>query len=307
MIFILGLRTMKLQLPFVAIGAMIALSISAQAEDQSPPPTMGQVLEHSSAEDWARFDSDNLYYMEVGTGRVVIATSPDYAPIHSSNLSELAQEGFYDGLNIYRVQENYVVQWGDIDETKDTKRGKRGIAAEFEHENVSDIPFTQLPDQDGYAAKTGFSGPFYTARLEDDSKGWLTHCPGALGMARDTDPNSGGTELYVVIGHAPRHLDRNTTVFGRVIWGMEHLSTLKRGTGPLGFYEDEKERVGVTSIRRESDVPESERINLEYFRTDTPAFSQLVESRRNRREEWFHYASGYVELCNIPIPVREVQ
>ena len=145
---------MRLHLPATALSIIFALSITAQAEEPTPP-TMGQVLEQASAEDWAQFDSDHLYYMELETGRVIIATSPDYAPIHAENLSKLAQEKFYDGLNIYRVQENYVVQWGDIDETRETKQGKRGIPAEFERSNVSDLPFTQLLDADGYAEQVG--------------------------------------------------------------------------------------------------------------------------------------------------------
>jgi peptidylprolyl isomerase len=134
---------------------------------------------------------------------------------------------------------------------------------------------------------------------------WLVHNYGMVGAGRDNAPDSGGgTELYVVIGHAPRHLDRNVTLLGRVLQGMELLSGLPRGSGAMGFYEKAEERVPIKSIRVAADVPESERSALEILRTDTKTFQALIESRRNRREEWFQFQAGHIELANVPIPVR---
>jgi peptidylprolyl isomerase len=126
-----------------------------------------------------------------------------------------------------------------------------------------------------------------------------------VGAGRDNDVDSGGgTELYVVIGHAPRHLDRNVTLVGRVVQGMELLSALPRGTGALGFYEKPEQRVPIRSIRIASDVPPPQRTELEILRTDTPTFTAYVEARRNRREEWFKVPAGHVDVCNVPIAVR---
>jgi peptidylprolyl isomerase len=134
---------------------------------------------------------------------------------------------------------------------------------------------------------------------------WLVHCYGMVGAGRDNAPDSGGgTELYVVIGHAPRQLDRNVTLFGRVVQGMELLSALPRGTGALGFYEKPEQLVPIKSIRVAADVPESERSDLEIWRTDTAAFRDLIESRRNRLEPWFQLPAGRVEIGNIPVPAR---
>jgi peptidylprolyl isomerase len=91
---------------------------------------------------------------------------------------------------------------------------------------------------------------------------------------------------------------------GRVLKGMELLSVLPRGSGPLGFYEKPEQHVPIKSIKVAADVPEAERAALEVMRTDTAAFADLIESRRNRREDWFLAKSNYVELCNVPIPVR---
>ena len=107
-----------------------------------------------------------------------------------------------------------------------------------------------------------------------------------------------------MIGHAPRHLDRNVTLLGRVVQGMPLLSALPRGTGALGFYEHAEQRVPIKSIRVAADVPATERTAIEVMRTDTTIFQKLIESRRNRREEWFHTPAGRIEIGNVPIPVR---
>jgi peptidylprolyl isomerase len=111
----------------------------------------------------------------------------------------------------------------------------------------------------------------------------------------------------VVTGHAPRHLDRNITLVGRVVKGMDLLSSLPRGTGPLGFYEKPSQYVPIKRMRVAADVPEHLRTNLELLRTDTPTFTAFVDARRNRREEWFLDPVGRIELCNVPLPVREIK
>ena len=184
------------------------------------------------------------------------------------------------------------------------KQGKRALPPEFERAS-KDLAFTRLPDVDGYAPQVGFSGGFPAGRDEKRGRAWLAHCYAMVGAGRGGTVDSGsGAELYVVIGHAPRHLDRNITLVGRVLQGMEHLTTLPRGTGPLGFYEDASQHVPIRAIRVAADVPDAERTKLEVLRTDTATFTALVESRRNRRDDWFKVPAGHVELCNVPIPVR---
>src|SRR5205823_2247081 len=108
------------------------------------------------------------------------------------------------------------------------------------------------------------------ARDPKSGRAWLAHCYAMVGAGRgDTADSGSGAELYVVIGHSPRHLDRNVTLLGRVVEGMELLSTLPRGTGPLGFYEDPKQYVFIPKVRLAADVPAAERTALELLRTDT--------------------------------------
>jgi peptidylprolyl isomerase len=285
-------------------AALAAAEPAAPAPAAAKPPTSAEILAASAASDWRALDPHNTLYMDLPTGRVIIELAPLFAPHHVANVEALAHEGYFDGLWIMRSQENYVVQWGDPDEKKPVRDAKRTLAAEFERP-LRDLNLIRLPDPDTYAPQTGFVDDFPVAADPTLGRAWLTHCYGMVGAGRDNDVDSGGgTELYVVIGQAPRQLDRNVTLLGRVVRGMELLSVLPRGTGALGFYEHPGERMSIKSVRVAADVPESERTPLEVLRTDTPTFAAYVEARRNRREEWFKVPAGRLDVCNLQVPVR---
>ena len=240
----------------------------------------------------------------------MIELAPAFAPRHTANIKALAREGFFDGLAVVRVQDNYVAQWADPHEDDPQKRRvpkkpRPAPPAEFSVPWSESLAFTPLPDADGYAPVAGFAGGFPAARDPAANQAWLAHCYGALGVARGNEPGSGDdTSLYVVIGHAPRQLDRNITLAGRVLQGIELLSSLPRGPGPLGFHEKPEQMTPIRSVRVAADLPPGERSEIEVLRTDTATFARLVESRRNRREEWFQRPAGHIELCNVPVPVR---
>jgi peptidylprolyl isomerase len=281
-----------------AFGAAPVPSVSPKAM------TIEQVLAASSPSDWRRLDPDNTLYMELPGGRVVIELAPQFAPHHVANVEALAAEKYYDGLPIERAQDNYVVQWGDQAGKKPVGNAQRTLAAEFERP-LRGLAITKLPDPDTYAPEVGFVDGFPVAADSQVGRAWLVHCYGMVGAGRDTDVDSGGgTELYVVIGQAPRHLDRNVTLLGRVVAGMPVLSVMPRGNGALGFYEHPEERTPIRSVRLAADVPASERTQLEVLRTDTPTFAAYVEARRNRHDTWFKVPAGRIDVCNVPIPVR---
>lgn len=275
------------------------------AEDAPKPKTTSEVLSASSPSDWRQLDPLRTLYMELPSGRVIIELAPEFAPDHVANILQLVREGYFDGLAIVRAQDNYVVQWGDPEGTRALRSAKKTLPAEFARP-AKGLPFTPLPDTDTYAPQAGFSNGFAAARDTASGTAWLTHCYGAVGAGRDTDADSGGgAELYAVIGHSPRHLDRNVTLVGRVVKGIELFSVLPRGTGDLGFYETPGERTPIKAMRVAADVPKGERTELEVLRTDTPTFAALVESRRNRTDDWFKHSWGRAEVCNVPVPVRE--
>jgi peptidylprolyl isomerase len=302
-------------LPGIFGPSVVALLVSTNSlvsSDTVPhkAPIMADVLAASSAGDWRALDPENTLYVEFASGRVVIELAPAFAPKHVANVKALARERYYDGLAIVRVQDNYVVQWADPNAEKpeiarQIQHAHKTLPAEFDRALDLTLPFTPLPDKDVYAPEVGFSAGFPVARDRDTGKMWLVHCYGMVGAGRDNAPDSGGgTELYVVIGHAPRHLDRNVTLLGRVVQGMELLSALPRGTGAMGFYEKAEQRLPIKSMRVAADVPEEERSHLEIMRTGTAAFRDLIESRRNRREDWFQVQAGHVEIGNVPVPAR---
>ena len=178
------------------------------------------------------------------------------------------------------------------------------MAAEFERP-LRGLTITKLADPDSYASVVGFLDGFPVAADPALGRAWPVHCYGMVGAGRDNDVDSGGgTELYVVIGQAPRHLDRNVTLLGKVVQGMELLSVTPRGSGALGFYEHPEQRIPIKSIRVAADVPAAQRTELEVLRTDTPTFLAYVGARANRVEEWFKVPAGHVDVCNVPVPVR---
>lgn len=268
--------------------------------------TMSSVLEASNASDWRALKQDLALYMTLDGGTVVIELAPEFAPEHVANIRTLVSEKYFDGLSIIRSQDNYVAQWGDPNSDSESARdygsASPQLAAEFYRERAG-IEFAAIRSDDAYADEVGFVKGFPVGR--DRKRAWLVHCYAMMGVGRGNEEDSGnGASLYVVTGHAPRHLDRNVTLAGRVVHGMEHLSSLPRGTGPLGFYEDEGQNVPIRRIRLGSDLDEDEQLRLELLKTGTETFAQLVDARRYRREEWFADPMGRISLCNVPLPVR---
>ena len=286
-------------------GAVLAADAPAQKAK-----TMADVLAASKPSDWRALDPANTLYIDLAAGRVVMELAPAFAPLHAENIRTMAREHYFDGLAILRVQDNFVTQWGDPDGDKPEKahpfgKASKTLAPEFERAIAKDLPFTPLPDGDVYAPEVGFSNGMPAARDRKSDKTWLAHCYGMVGAGRDVGVETGpGSELYVVIGQAPRQLDRNIALVGRVVQGMELLSALPRGTGALGFYEKPEQRVPIKSVRLAAEVPAAERTNLEVLRTDTQTFTDLVEARRNRRDDWYKVPAGKIDLCNVPIPAR---
>jgi cyclophilin family peptidyl-prolyl cis-trans isomerase len=296
--------------PLVARAAEPA---PAASPTPTPAPLVGMpaVLEASKPSDWRPLDPENTLYLELATGRVVIELAPAFAPNHVANVKTMVRAGYFDGLAIMRSQENYVVQWGDphaddAAKAKSIGAAKKSLQAELDRA-ATGLPFTKLPDGDVYAPEVGFSDGLPVARNPKTGRAWLAHCYAMVGAGRGNTLDSGnGAELYVVIGHSPRHLDRNVTLLGRVVQGMDLLSTMPRGKAPMGFYTEDAQLVPLKSIRVAADVPANERVALEMLRTDTPTFQKLVEVRRNRPEDWFVTKAGKIELCNVPLPVRPV-
>jgi peptidylprolyl isomerase len=257
--------------------------------------------------EWRALDPENTLYMELDVGRVVIELAPQFAPNHVENIKTLVRENYFDNQRINRVQDNFVTQWGESMGAKPFRKAKRQLFPEFMRP-AEGLNFTRMPDADSYAPQTGFVDGFPAARESEKGQAWAVHCYGMIGVGRDTPADSGnGAELYAVIGHAPRQLDRNVTIVGRAVQGMQYLSSLPRGTKSMGFYERRDQHTVIKSIRVAADLPEAEREPIEALRTDSQRFAAQLEAKRNSKDEWYKVPAGHLDVCNVNLPVRRVR
>ena len=296
----------------LALALSFAIATPALAQDAATPKyrSAKEIIDAAPASAWRELDPANTLYMELPAGRVIIELAPGFAPAHVANIKTMARGGFWDGLTIYRSQDNFVIQFGDAEgeeagKAKPYPAGTRThLPAEFTRSD-KDVRFDKLPDVDGWAAQVGFIDGMPSARDPKAGKAWIAHCYGVLGAGRNNAPDSSiGAELYVVTGQAPRALDHQLTVVGRVVKGMELLSVTPRGPEPMGFYEKPEHRAPIVSIKLASDVPEAQRTPLQLLRTDSQAFIDATEARRNRVDGFYTVPAGHIDLCNVALPVR---
>jgi peptidylprolyl isomerase len=285
--------------PLLAAGFLLAAA--------TPPPAAlspTQIVAAAPAGAWRAVAPENLLLMDLANGgHVAIELAPDFAPAHVANIRMLVRGHWFDANAIVRVQDDYVVQWGGADEKKPLPPGvAEHLPAEYERP-LAGLALRPLGYPDGYAPRVGHVDGWPVA--SDGRSAWLTHCYGTVGVGRDMPPDTGtGAELYAVMGQAPRQLDRNITIVGRVLAGMEAMTALPRGTGDLGFYTDPAQRTGIVRARIAADVPEAERPRYQVMRSDAPAFAAYVQARANRRDPFYVRPAGAIDLCNAPVPVR---
>lgn len=299
--------------PALLALALAAVVIAPAIAQDAPPPkprTPQEIINAAPASAWRDLDPANTLYLELATGRVIIELAPGFAPEHVANIKTMARGGFWDGLTIYRSQDNFVVQFGDAEgeeagKAKPYPAGTRThLPAEFTR-SAAGVPFDRLPDVDGWAPQVGFADGFPVGRDPSTERMWIAHCYGVVGAGRNNAPDSSiGAELYAVIGQAPRALDHQLTVVGRVVQGMELLSVIPRGPAPMGFYTDPAKRTPILSIRLASEVPAAQRTPLQLLRTDSQAFIDATEARRNRKDDFYTQPPGHIDLCGVPLPVR---
>ena len=335
--------------------AALALALPLSAQDETPAPSPGLIVAAAPDSEWVAIPAEDLLVMTLapdadGKQREVVIQlmPPPFSQGWISNIRTLARANWYDGISVNRVQDNYVVQWGDpnydnpeadgeektlpeglraMEETAYNAdydpalfdslwyRGKRAAVMEI----LPRPPATTEPTRfiDPYSDAFSFVGAFpvgvsmnrprSSPLISKPEKVWPVHCYGMVGVGRNYSPDTGsGAELYTVIGQAPRHLDRNIALVGRIVSGMEHLSSLPRGTGALGFYTEDEfdKRTPILTVRVASDLPEADQPNFEFLDTESESFARYAEARANRRDPFFIVPAGGADVCNIPVPTR---
>src|SRR5260221_282657 len=282
--------------------AAVAMSLSTLAPGQD-------ILKDSPASYSRDLDPEYTLYLELPAGRVAIELAASYAPANVEAVRKLAREKYFDASFVTRSQDNYVVQWARADDDERAKamaKVKVKVKPEFSRAMDAKLPFTRLAYPDTYAPEVGFSNGFPVARDPKTRRTWLVHCYGAVRVGRGHEAGSGnGSQLYPVSGPSPRGLERNITLVGRVVRGMELLSVMPRGTGAMGFYEKPSQPIAIREMRLAANLPAGERLDLQALRTESATFKAYVESRANRREEWFKEPIGRLGVCNLTLPIRE--
>ncbi|MBC8296232.1 MAG: peptidylprolyl isomerase [Pelagibacterales bacterium] len=153
---------------------------------------------------------ENVMILKLKDGDVEIKLFPEAAPNHVERIKKLANNGSYDNVVFNRVIDGFMTQAGDV---------------QFGNSSSSNFDLN-------LAGTGGSNLPDLNAEFND-----IPHEKGTLSMARSSDPNSANSQFFICLDNAP-HLDRNYTVFGKVIKGMEFVENIKRGNGPNGSVSD---------------------------------------------------------------------
>ncbi|WP_121114823.1 peptidylprolyl isomerase [Croceibacterium ferulae] len=323
-----------------AAAALAALIPATSASAQTPvePPTPASIIAAAPAADWRAIDPADLLVMDLAPDRegqarqvIIQLLPPPFSQGWVENIRTLAAAHWWDGTSVYRVVDNWVAQWGaGEDEAGQSKALPAGIVPVPESAYVTavrrgpedgyDHVLTGRGGQDGredivvsrwldpYAIGAHVAGWPIALDSEGDGTAWPVHCYGAVGVARDLSPDTGtGAELYAVIGHAPRQLDRNIAVVGRVIEGIEHLSVLPRGTGEAGVYRTAAEHTPIRSVRTGDALPAAEQPRFQYLAPRSDSFARYLAVKANRQDTFYKVPAGGVDLCNAPVPIRRME
>ena len=288
--------------------SLILLAAAATLIGAAPPKllTPSDIVAAAPTAAWRTISPDDLLVIDLKNGgRVVVQLAPAFAPVHVANIRGLARSEYWNGAAIYRVQDNYVAQWGNNDSDKAFPAGVVAKPPAEYTRPLKGLAIRPLGYADPYAPAAGYASGWPVAY--SPKAGWanLAHCYGSVGVGRGLSPDTGtGGELYAAIGHGPRHLDRNIAVVGRVIEGIDRLSSLPRGTEALGFYKERSEDVPIVSARLASQISAGERPSYQYMETRSASFAQYLRLRANRKDQFYIRPAGGVDLCNAPVPVR---
>ena len=286
-----------------ALALWFAAAPAADATKYAP--TLQDLLAASTPADWRALDPDNTLYLELATGRVVIELAPAFAPLHAANIRALARAGYYDGLAIIRVQDNFVVQWGDADGKRELKGEARTLAPEFTRADSPDLGFAPLPDRDGYAPEVGFASGLPAARDPRRIRpGWRTAMAWSAPAATTTSPAA------VAPNSTSSSATRRASSIATSPWSgasYRAWSCCPRCRAAAARWGSTTSPSSACRSPRCASRPTCRRRTQ---RPRGPAHGHAVlqkagRSRRNRGGDWYQVPAGHIDLCNVPLPVRQ--
>jgi peptidylprolyl isomerase len=246
--------------------------------------------------DFRVVDPENVLVIDTTKGRVIVEMVPEMAPAAVAQIKALTRENFYDGLTFHRVVDDFMAQGGDPKGDGTGGSTKPNIPGEFTFRRGADNGFVPVEVQNGL--QDGFlkSVPVRTQAddlmvMTADNKvaGWGVWCQGVAGMARAGAPDSGNSQFYLM-RQFNGALEKNYTVWGRVIVGLDVVRALK--TGEPVINPDK-----MTSVRILADLPVATRPKLSVLDAHSPSFKALAAAALGGR-------SDTPSVCNIDLPVR---
>lgn len=257
---------------------------------------------------WREIDPENTLYIETDHGMVVVEMAPEFAPNHVERMKTLTRERFYDFLIWHRVIADFMAQGGGSRANPGLAAEMPPLEAEFTVRRASEPAVSELQDRVvnpgslPQRAKAGFWNGFHAgtqsaaaAAITQDGmvQSWLLHCRGAAAMARTSDPNSARSQFYITTA-SPDHLNATYTVWGRVRHGMEAIDALAVGSAMENpdFSADV-----IRSVRVGSELPESDRLEIEVVDTDSAAFAEYLNTLRDAQ-------GALPDICDISVPTR---
>ncbi len=281
--------------PFALI-AVLSFAPAHPALAQAPAPAAGE---------WRTPDPENVLVFETTKGRVIVEMVPAAAPAHVERLRTLARQGFYDGLTFFRVIDGFMAQTGDPTNTGAGGSDLPNLKAEYPFRRGPAPAFTVIDRLPGdfntpSATEVGFLGvlpvrslPSMQMMLAADGKvtSWGLFCPGVMGMARATDPDSANSQFFFMRAAYPS-LDNDYTAWGRVLVGQEVVRAIKVGE-PAPAPQD-----AMTLVRVLADLPTAQRPKVQVLDVAGPTFRAMIAEAKAK-------AGGRpLNPCDIEIPAK---
>ncbi len=294
----------------IAMLSIISLSFSttASAEESVQAQIMAKVAAenaHKNPDEWRTVAIENMVLLTLPQGKVVIELAPQFAPNHVEQFIRLTKSAHYDGNKFYRVIDGFVAQAGPEDGSS-SDRSVAELTLEGEWPTDENWSFTLVQKNDLFAEQTGFKDGFALGHNPSEKRAWLTHCPGVIAMARGNDADSASSHFYIVNGQAPRYLDRIMSIFGRVIYGMNHVQAITRTATIEGETAvTSSAHTPIVSMKMMADVPLAEQIQLEVKNTESKLFAKNLTERIERDNAFFFKKPPPVlDVCQTPVLTR---
>ncbi len=276
-------------------AASAALLIAAAPPAPAPTPPAAAAPE-PAAGDFRPVPPERLLVVDTNRGRIVAELSPEAAPKHVAQVGALAHQHFYDGLTFFRVIDEFMAQTGDPENTGKGGSKLPDLPAEFSWrrgaEGFSAVASPAGMESGFYGALPAYSQPSGMLDMTKDGKvtAWAAYCPGVLGMARDTNPDSANSQFFFMRRPYPS-LEKKYTAFGRVLVGEDVVRAIKAGE-PVADPQDR-----MTRVRLASDLPPAERPKVSREDPSSPAFRAEVERVRAAKGADF-------SICDVEPRVR---